>query len=304
MSAVGVIVGRFQVGDLHDGHRWLINHVLNAHQKVIIFLGVPRLTGTKRNPLDYITRERMIRAAFPEVTVLGIQDNQSDKAWSTRLDESIKMAIPNAKSAVLYGGRNSFSDHYFGAHETCVVNSDISFENASDQRKALGQTVRNSADFRAGIIYSSENSWPYTKLCVDIAMFKEVGGKLYLLLGKKNSEMGWRLPGGAVDEAEQPERAAIRELVEETGMTLEGGEMRYVDTYPVSDWRVGPGDGISFLTSLFTCDYAFGIPAAMDDLDKTTWFQVDLLLDTFLMSEHIHLIKKAIAFKERQCGIR
>ena len=46
---IGVIVGRFQVHDLTEGHRDLIDTVANRHDKVIVFLGTPRDSKLTRN---------------------------------------------------------------------------------------------------------------------------------------------------------------------------------------------------------------------------------------------------------------
>ncbi len=58
--SIGAVVGRFQVHELHDAHRYIIDQVVNNHKKSIIFLGVPKVVGTKKNPLDFDTRKKMI----------------------------------------------------------------------------------------------------------------------------------------------------------------------------------------------------------------------------------------------------
>jgi len=59
---VGVIIGRFQVAELHDGHHMIISSVLERHKKVLIFLGsTPDVLVTKQNPLDFLTRQQMIQ---------------------------------------------------------------------------------------------------------------------------------------------------------------------------------------------------------------------------------------------------
>ena len=40
MPDTGIIVGRFQVDDLHEGHKNFIDAVIKAHPRVIIFLGI------------------------------------------------------------------------------------------------------------------------------------------------------------------------------------------------------------------------------------------------------------------------
>src|SRR5208337_4934210 len=85
----GVIVGRFQVHELHDGHLELFRQVKARHNRVIVFVGVAGARGTKHNPLDFETRKRMIQAKFPDFTVLPIADQMTDEMWSRVLDTKI-----------------------------------------------------------------------------------------------------------------------------------------------------------------------------------------------------------------------
>ncbi len=77
---VGVIVGRFQVPDLHQAHRDLIEKVISQHQKTIIFLGLSPCKSTRNNPLDFEARKNMILDSYPDVIVLYIDDIPCDKA--------------------------------------------------------------------------------------------------------------------------------------------------------------------------------------------------------------------------------
>ena len=47
--SIGVLVGRFQVHELHEAHHYVIDQVVENHKKVILFLGVPKVVGTKNN---------------------------------------------------------------------------------------------------------------------------------------------------------------------------------------------------------------------------------------------------------------
>lgn len=51
--SIGVFVGRLQIHELHEGHHYAIKQVVDNHKKTIIFLGVPKFIGTKKNPLDF-----------------------------------------------------------------------------------------------------------------------------------------------------------------------------------------------------------------------------------------------------------
>ena len=105
---VGVIVGRFQVHELHEGHIDLIQTVFDNHAKVVIFLGLSPFHGTFTNPLDFEPRKTMILEKFPKAIVLYIKDIPNDKIWSERLDSMVRDVLNPRQSAVLYGGRDSF----------------------------------------------------------------------------------------------------------------------------------------------------------------------------------------------------
>ncbi len=77
---VAVIVGRFQVNELHEAHIDLITSVLNKHDRVLLFLGNSTIRNTLNNPLDYRARRTMIADKFPTVEIHYINDNPSDTA--------------------------------------------------------------------------------------------------------------------------------------------------------------------------------------------------------------------------------
>jgi len=70
MINYGVIVGRFQVNNLHAGHLELLRQVADKHDRVIVFIGVARTMPTRRNALDFETRKKMIQAEYPDFIIL------------------------------------------------------------------------------------------------------------------------------------------------------------------------------------------------------------------------------------------
>ena len=62
-----VIIARFQTPYLHEGHRQLISTVKENHEKLVILLGISPLTGSRKNPYDFYTREKMIKKDYPEI---------------------------------------------------------------------------------------------------------------------------------------------------------------------------------------------------------------------------------------------
>ena len=110
---IGVIIARFQTPYLHDGHKALINEVLSKHGKTVIVLGVSPIRGSRRNPLDFHTREKMIKKEYPEVVVLPLPDHPLDAKWSSGLDTLLSNTFPGS-SFTLYGSRDCFINYYSG----------------------------------------------------------------------------------------------------------------------------------------------------------------------------------------------
>src|SRR5579883_1402067 len=190
----GVIVGRFQVHELHDGHLELLRQVCGLHDRVLVFLGVAPTGTTKRNPLDFEVRKRMITALFPKVTCLPLKDKKSDEAWSRELDARIADAVQYGE-VTLYGSRDSFIPYYSGKYKDRVKTLELSVPKSlrgTDIRAKLTNTVMESADFRAGIIYVLNNMYDRVVPTVDIAIVHtdSATNARKVLLGRKPDEQG------------------------------------------------------------------------------------------------------------------
>lgn len=283
---VGVIVGRFQVHELHDAHLDLIQTVVDQHAKVLIFLGLSPLPNSASNPLDFQARKQMILESFPDVSVLYIKDQYEDRRWSADLDNHIRSVIGAHDTVVLYGGRSSFIGHYTGKFDTRELEpaNGVYFSGTETRRQiAKGATV-NSEDFRAGAIWASAARFPVAYTTVDVAILD--GERI--LLGRKPGESQYRFIGGFSDPATPSfEADAIREVREETG--LEVGDLKYVGSTLVDDWRYrSEQDGIK--TLFFTAKYLHGAPRADDDIEEVRWFVRDFLKSEQLIQAHRPLL--------------
>lgn len=295
---IGVIVGRFQIDALHEGHTALINEVCSRHKRCIIFVGVNPTLGTKKHPLDFPTRRAMIQSAFPNVVVAPIKDVKSDMIWAQKLDEKIE-EIYSIGTPCLYGGRDSFVDHYtpYGKYDAYEFPTH-DYRPATDVRAEIGKEIINNDSFRRGIIYASQNSYPRTHLTVDVAVTKTEGEKTFVLLGRKANEDKYRFPGGFVDQEECLESAVRREAGEELGISLEGS-INYICSMPISDWRY-KDSGDSVLTSFFHSEYTFGGAKAGDDLVDVEWFDVRKIVKVEIFDSHNKLMVELIKYlKER-----
>lgn len=284
---LGVIVGRFQVPELHTGHRLLLEHVLSKHSHVLVLLGCSSAI-TPRNPLDFVTRERMLRAAY-DVLVSPLVDMPSDDAWSQQLDGTVRLVNPFG-TTTLYGGRDSFIPHYKGTHKCVEIEMD-SHQSGTQLREITAGKIRVSADFRAGVIYSLSNQYQRVLPTVDVAIIQ---GNSVLVGTKPNSDK-LHFPGGFVDTNDSSlEHAACRELREETGLSAEVGAMKYLFSQQVVDWRyTEPGDG-AIMTHFFCTHYTYGAVRAGDDLATVQWINLDAHTDYNFSDGHKKLFTRLL----------
>jgi len=264
---VGVIIGRFQLDELHEAHLDLVNGVRSRHQKTIVFLGMSPLKCTYNNPLDYEMREQMMREIFPkDVIVSYIKDQYINTKWSGILDEKVQDLIGENQSVVLYGGRDSFKASYTGRYDVLEMEQTI-YVSASMKRKEIANNVKSSVDFRRGVIWATNNQRINPIPTVDIAIFDKKKEKI--LLGRKETMTKYVFPGGHVDLNESLEDTAIRETREETSVELEN--IKYVTSGVINDWR-HRSEKTNIISTLFESTRSSGRPEPCSDLDELRWF--------------------------------
>lgn len=286
----GIVVGRFQCDKPHEGHMALLHTVNNNHPEMIIFLGIPHIQDTERDPLNFNLRKMMLEELFPQATILPIKDNNCDIKWSKELDKQIAM-VTNNSTALLYGGRDSFKQYYQGGYSVLEFSRNIEIS-ATDRRNKIGSEELNDINFRRGIIHSKVNQRPVVHPTVDIVVYNEKG---QILLGRKPYEDKFRCIGGFVDKADKSyEHAGLREHSEETNK-VEISALNYVCSMNVDDPRYkGLKDGI--MTTLLIGQYMFGNPEPTDDISEIQWCSIDDLNDDEkinhkIMPVHVELMK-------------
>lgn len=270
MNNIGVIIARFQTPYLHDGHKSIIETVQQNHNKTVIVLGVSPVLGSRRNPLDFPTREKMIKREYPDMVVLPLSDHPLDTRWTQTLDHLLTTTFPGS-TFTLYGSRDSFMTSYSGSKKVVAL-PEQGKHNSTALREKFSDKVMDAEAFRSGIIYAYANTYLKVYPTVDIAVFRH--NKKELLLGKKDIDNQWRLLGGFSDPTDDSfEMAAQRELHEECG-PIEITAMQYETSRRVDDWRYRT-EGDKIITTLFSTDFISGDPKGSDDIASVEWFPLD-----------------------------
>ena len=287
---IGVLVGRFQVHELHDAHKYLIDQVAENHKKVILFLGVPKVVGTKKNPLDFDTRKRMIQHHYPNIVILALPDFGDDKRWSQEMDKRIKEVYPIGE-VIMYGGRDSFIPYYKngGGQFDCKELDQYTFVSGTEVRKMVSEQVKDSADFRAGVIYQSYNQYPKVHPCVDVAILDSNQEKL--LLAKRPFEDGWRFIGGFSHPNDVSfEQTAKRKIREDVGINLVVSELKYIGSTVIPDWRYQSEED-KIITTLYKTVKGWGSIEPSDDVSELMWVDISELDKIKIVKEHKILLE-------------
>jgi 8-oxo-dGTP diphosphatase len=106
---------------------------------------------------------------------------------------------------------------------------------------------------------------------VSMAIIAHEGAVLMIRRRQREGELLWAFPGGAVEAGETPEQAAVREVAEEVGMTVEADK--------VLGERVHPKTGRAMV--YVACTVVDGEPAVLDaeEVAEVAWVKHDAIPD-------------------------
>ncbi|MHA2064742.1 MAG: NUDIX domain-containing protein [Candidatus Thorarchaeota archaeon] len=286
-TEIGVIIGRFQVPTLHDGHIELIDFVKSRHQKVLILVGsTPGILVTRHDPLDYHTRMLMIKEVYPAISVLPVHDMPSDRDWSRVVDQKIAETF-SIGTPLLYGSRDGFIPHYEGKHQTVELSNKIRMS-GTKVRKECSNEVRLHEEFRRGVIYAAFNKYPAVYSVVDVAAMQ--GDSIALGRKKNDPKNTWRFPGGFADPTDDNLlRVAQREAREELG-DVELADWNYVGSTRIDDWRY-KSQVDSLMSTVFIAKHVWGNLHAGDDLFEAKWFDLKNFNENLLLKQHLPILR-------------
>ena len=287
-DGIGVIVGRFHVPSLTEGHVELFDSVIERHHAVVVVLGVSAVKATKTNPLEFEARRKMIQEKYPDITVVYVDDCPSNKKWVKNLDQVIDKHTPPSSKITLYGSRESFLEVYKneGGRYKWVALEPNKIISGTTAREIASLTSGATEDFRKGVIWATQNQFDKVHPTVDIAVFKrdEYGNIEKVLFALKNHNEGKLMfIGGFADPRYQNpvdgdfyEWNARRELKEEAG--IEAKDLVYIGSYFIDDWRYSSGKD-KIATMFFVGEMTTGNPEPNDDIDGLEWVSVEDIID-------------------------
>jgi bifunctional NMN adenylyltransferase/nudix hydrolase len=271
---IGVIIGRFQVPSLHNGHMRLYREVRDRSDGVVFLLGVsPVDTLSAEHPLSFTQRSYMIRACIddPHVNIMPLHNKRTDEEWSSQIDALLLATYPD-DDVTLYGGRDSFTSSYRGKLD---VQHLAMVPPIVDAGTVLRQAVKpkEHTAFLEGQIYAMSRQYPRVFPTVDVAVLRE---DEVLLIQRADSGQ-WSFPGGFVDPTDGSMAfAAAREIQEELGLAFPSGadSFDYVGSFRINDWRYrGTRDRI--MTTFFTVPFFSGpVVPNYAEVEDFKWMQV------------------------------
>lgn len=283
-KALGVVIGRFQIHELHEGHIALLDHVEQRHEEMLILVGHNQVRFNTADPYPFHIRKMMLESRYPRATILPLPDSpRSNAHWSEVVDRKVEVTSYTGQ-AVLYGSRDSFIPYYSGRFPTEEL-PEFPERSATQVREAAASELHDDPMFRLGWLAAIQSQYAVTDPTVDIAIVTPDGE--WVLLGRRGPDSPLRFFGGFVDpEDDSYEMAAARERAEEA-LDIEVGEPEYLGSARIDDPRYARSK-YGIMTTLFRMEFRGGEPVSGDDMAEggTEWVRIVPAEKARIATEH------------------
>jgi bifunctional NMN adenylyltransferase/nudix hydrolase len=319
---------------VHKAHIKIIKQGLDISDEIIVMLGSYRAPITVKNPWDFNTRQEFIKSSLvdfaPRIRVNSIRDYlYSDTTWVTSLQNIVAGMVPTNAKVTLVGHFKDDSSYYlnffpqWALKEMPAVYSDDELIDGTEIRKRLYEGkdtwqhmvtepvlkhlvyFKNTDTFARLVseynyIQEYKKSWavaPFPPVFVTTDAVVVQSGHILLIKRKVAPGKGFfALPGGFLNQGETIADCTVRELKEETRISIPTVvlEKCVKDTkcfdHPKRSLR---GRSITH-ASLFVLDPGKPLPVVRgdDDADRAFWMPInDLALhEENFFEDHMSII--------------
>lgn len=257
-SDVAVVIGRFQ--PFHCGHLRLLQAALAAAPQVVVVLGSSFHARSVKNPFTSQERIAMINATLDEaskarIQFVAVRDYYDDERWARAVQTKVSAAHPEAKTFALIGHFKDASSYYLRRfpHWHLIECKNEAQIDATSIRRVLfeAENVEVSLAVVEAMLPLAVRQYlkAWSSLPLYRALVEEYRGlqkykaawanapyppifctvdsvvctNQHVLLIQRGGFPGkglWALPGGFLDPHERLQKAAVRELREETKLAV------------------------------------------------------------------------------------
>jgi bifunctional NMN adenylyltransferase/nudix hydrolase len=326
---VAVVIGRFQ--PFHTGHAALLLKALEIAPRIVVILGSSFQARNPKNPFTWEERAAMIRAtldpaALDRVTFVPMRDYYDDRRWGKAVLEAVQAQGSSNDKVALVGFVKDPSSRYLTRFPLWkLVNiaqqgdidatslRQIYFEGEDPAAtEALLSTLVPApvAHYLKGwsrvahfpqmkaehlAIEESKKTWG-TGPFVTVDAVVRAAGKVLLVKRANAPGRGlWAVPGGFLESRESVLQGAMRELSEETGLSLTEASLESalkgvaVFDHPDRSLR---GRTITHAHFFDLKDIALPPIAAADDAAEARWEAIEALKDmeARFFEDHFHIL--------------
>lgn len=257
-AEIAVVIGRFQ--GFHLGHYQLLKTALNTAPQLVVVLGSSFHARSVRNPFTSQERIAMIKACLTveeqaRTQFVAVRDYYDDQRWAQAVQNEVMACFPQARRISLIGHFKDASSYYLRRfpHWQLIETENSTQFDATAVRRVLFEA--ENIDISLSVLESMLalevrqflRAWcqlpPYVALVEEykrLQEYKQAWAKApyppifctvdsvvqthqHVLLIQRGGFPGkglWALPGGFLDPHERLQRAAIRELREETRLAV------------------------------------------------------------------------------------
>lgn len=321
-----VFIGRFQ--PFHRGHEFVVREALKRAKTVLILIGSANCPRTIKNPFSFDERESMILGAFDDGGVSGrimclpLDDElYNDQKWLFEVQRLIYQVADESDKVGVVGYHKDKSSYYLSLFPTLGSVNLPNHENLSatpirkryfkdgqideclpDNVAVFLQKFKDSKDYQTlqkeyQHVLAYQKAWqhaPYPPVFVTADALVVQNG--HVLLIERGGEYGcgmYALAGGFLDQEETLFECALRELYEETGLTVPPSALKSQHTFDAPK-RSSRGRTITTVFYFELSGDTLPVLKAGDDASRAFWLPLGKLDGSHMFEDHYDVIKKML----------